>query len=92
MIPVRKVAFWIGSITALLSLVGLYICLLIAEVFPKAVYNLWGIFGGSYSPVGAALNFTELYILCVLAFAAGVGTAFWAYNPERKGKKHEKID
>ena len=88
----KKALFWVGSTAALLSLVGVYVCLLIAEVFPKAVHNLWSIFGGRYSPLDSVLDFTGVYILCAVVFAAGVGTAFWAYISEKKGVEYEKMD
>lgn len=88
----KKALFWVGSIAALLSLAGVYICLLLAEMFPKAVYNLWNIFGGRYSPLDSTLNFTGVYIFCAAIFVAGIGTALWAYMAERRETKYEKMD
>lgn len=82
----RKAVFWMGSITALLSLAGFYLCLLIKAVFPKVMYGLFDIFGGRYSGAKLALDFTGLYVLCIVAFVAGVGVAIWAYKSETKGK------
>lgn len=75
----KKAVFWLGSITALLSIVGIYFCAVIAEVFPKAVYALFKIFGGTFSEAGSKQDFSGLYVLCSVTFAAGLGAAIWAY-------------
>lgn len=75
----KKAVFWLGSITALLSIVGIYFCAVIAEVFPKAVYALFRIFGGTFSKAESELNFSGLYALCSATFIAGVGASIWAY-------------
>ena len=80
----KKAVFWLGSITALLSIVGIYFCAIISEVFPKAVYALFKVFGGSYSPNASKLDFSTLYLLCAMFFIVGIGASVWAYVSEKK--------
>lgn len=88
----KKRVFWVGAVSALLSLIGLYFGVLIEEVFPKAVYGLFGIFGGRYDPLKLELDFTGLYVICIAAFVVGVSAAIWAYRTDLKGEKREKTD
>lgn len=64
----------------------MYFGVLIEEVFPKAVYGLFGIFGGRYDPLKLDLDFTGLYVICIAAFAVGVSAVIWAYRAEKKRK------
>lgn len=82
----KKLVFGVGAVSALLSLIGLYFGVLIEEVFPKAVYGLFGIFGGRYDPLKLDLDFTGLYVICIATFVVGVSAAIWAYRAQKREK------
>ena len=86
----KKLLFCMGFVLVITALKWANIGILLQALFPKVVRNLWYIFGGTFSPEDATLRFAGLYVMCIAAFALGVGVAIYAYRMERKEEKHEK--
>ncbi len=83
----KKELFLVSSVLAMLSLVGIYVCIGIQKTLPLIAKMLFNSFGGSYS---ASSYVPELGgVICVngVILVISVVLAVWAFLTRRKEEK-----